>query len=100
MTGNTQNNSEWIDRDFSYWKPEFMPTPREAMADLKANKTESYKAIITKYCGNNPKLLHDVEWALDSLIIESGDLELQQRYKWLGFRSEVSKDGRIAIEIT
>lgn len=99
MTVNTQNNSEWIDRDFPYWKPEFMPTPREAMADLKANKTQSYKAILTKYCGDNTEVWNDVEGALESFTIESGDLQLLQQYKWLGFKSEISKDGRIATEI-
>lgn len=88
-------DSQWLNRTFSYWKPDLMPTPREAMADLKANDTQNYNKIIDKY-GAKGTDRHDVEWALETLIIESGDLNLQQRYGWLGRGWIVSNDGSIA----
>lgn len=94
MTTNTHNGSEWLDRSFPYWKPELMPSPRQVMADLKANQTRNFNTIIDGYGVTDSDKRWDVEWALESFMIESGDLHLQQHYGWLGKGWKISEDGR------
>lgn len=91
----TTANSEWLDRTFPYWKPELMPSPRQAMADMKGNDTRNFNKIIESYGVENPDR-HDVGWALETLMLESGDLELQQKYGWLGSGWNVSNEGKFA----
>lgn len=99
MITNTHSGSEWLDRTFFYWKPELMPTPREVMADLKANKTRNFAAILDKYGIKDPEKRLEAEWVIDSFLVESGDLHLHQQYGCLGFKAKVSTDGKIAVEI-
>lgn len=94
----TTTNSEWLDRIFSYWKPELVPVPRQVMADLKANKTRNFNAILDKYGITDPEKRFEAEWVLETFMIESGDMNLHFRYGWLGTEFAISEDGKVAVQ--